>query len=451
MVMTRVKKELSGWGNYPVSVCYVTRPERIGELGPAKKTTIARGLGRTYGDASINASSDVILMERLNRFVSFEPDTGLLTAEAGVTVGEILSLFIPKGWMMPVVPGTKQATLGGCVAVDVHGRNHFTQGSFGSIVRELVIVLADGSSRRTSPIKDPELFWATVGGLGLTGIITEVTIQMKPIQTAYLLVRHRSASHIEEVLEKVYQESERGRYCSAWIDCFSSKGLMGKGVVMSASFADVEDLPKVLRRPLSAEGRLKFQVPFSIPTKLLSPFAVKTFNSVYYWLQSAKTTPFIVDYDRYFFPSDAIGSWNRLYGREGFIHYEFVLPSKCAQEATLMLLQEFVKNRHCPFYATLSRFGPQGDGLLSFPTEGYSLSLDMPMTTDLLSFLDNLDEMVLRLEGRVCLATDARMKSTLFQAMYPRYSQWRHVKSAVDPQGCFSSSLSRRLGLGGEL
>lgn len=436
---------LAGWGRYPVVDSTVRRPERFHQLGVNESPLIARGLGRSYGDASLNTHGETLLMERLNRCLEFDHGTGILRAEAGLALAEILDAFVPKGWFVPVTPGTKFATLGGCVACDVHGKNHHQDGTFSKYVREIELLVADGSRRKVTPESDPDLFWATVGGLGLTGIITEVTLQLKKISTAYMRVQHRVAKDLDTVMDLLDTPHKEDQYSVAWIDCLAKGKDLGRSIVMTGHHAADDELPKKVKHPLEIKSRLQLSVPCNCPQFVLNPFTVKAFNGLYYWFEGQKEAPFTVDYDRYFYPLDAVHNWNLIYGKRGFLQYQFVLPSETASEGLRETLAELSKSRRASFLAVLKKFGPQGSGMLSFPHEGYTLALDIANDEGLLPFLDTLDEQVLKHRGRVYLAKDARLSSASLRTMYPRLDEFLAVKKRVDPNNTFSSDLARRL------
>lgn len=445
--MKQSKKSISGWNKYPITSSYLMRPERYRELRNCEVSPlIARGLGRSYGDASLNTNHPVMLMERLNRFLSFDEEKGILRAEAGVSLEEILQVFVPRGWFLPVTPGTKFATLGGCVATDVHGKNHHVDGAFAKYVKSLEIILADGSVRKCSPKQDPDLFWATVGGMGLTGIISEVSLQLLPIESAYMIVKHHAAENFEQVWAILSNNEIDDKYSVAWIDCLSTGKDFGRSIVMNGHHAVLTELPLKIKDPLYIKPRKNFSLPFNCPSWLLNPWTIQAFNTLYFRTQAAKKDPFVVDYDSYFYPLDSIANWNRLYGKKGFLQYQFVVPTNTAREALKTILEELTKSQRVSFLAVLKRFGRENEGFLSFPREGYTLALDIPIKDDsLFSFLDHLDRLVLQYGGRIYLAKDARMKPDTFRAMYPRLGQWQRIKTTVDPQHRFSSDLSRRL------
>lgn len=450
---------ISGWGRYPVQSCELERPERYADLRPDAVSVIARGQGRSYGDAALNENGRVLLTERVNRLLEFDVVNGILRAEAGVTLAEILDVIVPRGWFLPVTPGTKFVSLGGCVAADVHGKNHHHEGSFGDHVVGIDLILADGSRVVCSPSENPELFWVTVGGMGLTGIIGEVTFKLIPIQSAQMMVRHHAADDLEQLFRHLQNPAIDDRYTVAWIDNLATGKNLGRGIAMCGHHATVQELPADFGDALASKPGRSRSVPFDLPAWALNPLSIGVFNALYYQREGKKQQPFLRGYDPYFYPLDAIGQWNRLYGKRGFVQYQCVIPEPSAFDGIKALLQELSGSRRPSFLAVLKRLGAQGRGLLSFPVAGYTLALDLPIRSGkllaghpddgLFTLLNKLDEIVLQHGGRVYLAKDARLSAESFRAMYPRYAEWLRIKNAVDPQNRFSSSLSRRLEIGG--
>lgn len=438
---------LSGWGRYPVQSCELQRPERYADLKPDAVNLITRGQGRAYGDAALNENGRVLLTERVNRFLEFDAEQGILRAEAGATLAEVLAVIVPKGWFLMVTPGTKFVSLGGCVAADVHGKNHHRDGSFSACVLSLQLILADGSRVLCSSSEKPELFWATVGGMGLTGIIGEVTIKLVRIQNAYMKVRHHAARDLEQMFHQMQDAAFDDHYTVAWIDCLANGAKLGRGVSMCGHHAELNEAPLGLRD--GGKSGLGLGIPFDFPEFVLNPLSISAFNGLYYQRAGAKREPFISNYNPFFYPLDAIGNWNRMYGKRGFVQYQCVIPDATAYDGMRQLLQALSSSRRSSFLAVLKRFGPQGKGLLSFPTSGYTLALDLPIRgSGLFALLNQLDETVLQHGGRIYLAKDARLSAESFRIMYPCYAEWLKIKNEVDPQNRFSSSLSRRLGMG---
>lgn len=447
--MPLLKTYLSGWGRYPVQTCELERPERYADLKPHADTLIARGQGRSYGDASLNENGRVLLTERIDRMLELDTQHGILRAEAGVTLADILPVIVKQGWFLPVTPGTKFVSLGGCVATDVHGKNHHHDGSFGNHVMSIKLIMADGSEKTCSADDNAPLFWATVGGMGLTGIIAEVTLKLIPISTAKMSVQHRSAQNLRELFELLESPELDDQYSVAWIDCLASGEHLGRGVAMFGHHATTQEYPAA--NPLASTPKKKRALPFDFQSWVLNPLSIKIFNMMYFWNEGRKTMPFITDYDSYFYPLDALEKWNRMYGKRGFVQYQCVLPDATAREGMTALLKELSASRRASFLAVLKRFGAEGKGLLSFPTAGYTLALDLPLRDKaLFSLLDKLDHITLQYGGRVYLAKDARISAESFRTMYPRFNDWLKLKQAVDPHQRFSSSLSRRLQMGGQ-
>ena len=447
--MPTLTKPISGWGRYPLQTCELERPERYADLRPTTDTVIARGQGRSYGDASLNENGRVLLTERIDRMLELDVKLGILRAEAGVTLADILPVIVKQGWFLPVTPGTKFVSLGGCIASDVHGKNHHHDGGFGEHVLGIELILADGSQKTCSATENADLFWATVGGMGLTGIIGEVTLKLIPIQTAKMVVSHHAANNLEHLFQLLQDPALDDRYSVAWIDCLASGENLGRGIAMFGHHASSAEFSA--NNPLSTKARRTKSLPFDFPSWALNPLSINAFNKLYYYRESRKQAPFLADYDSYFYPLDAIGQWNRMYGKRGFVQYQCVIPEATALAGMTALLKELSGSRRASFLAVLKRFGAEGKGLLSFPMPGFTLALDLPLhDKSLFSLLDKLDAIVLQHGGRIYLAKDARISAESFTRMYPRHAEWLKVKQRIDPANRFSSSLSRRLNIGGE-
>lgn len=446
--MPTLIKPISGWGRYPLQICELERPERYADLRPNTATLIARGQGRSYGDASLNENGRVILTERINRMLELDVKQGILRAEAGVTLAEILPVIVKQGWFLPVTPGTKFVSLGGCIAADVHGKNHHHDGGFGNHVLGIELILADGSQITCSATENADVFWATVGGMGLTGIIGEVTLKLIPIQTSKMMVSQHAANNLEQLFELLQDPSRDDRYSVAWIDCLATGEELGRGIAMFGHHASVAEYKNI--KPLASKPASSRALPFDFPSWVLNPLSISAFNKLYFYMGSRKKQPFLSDYDNYFYPLDAIGQWNRMYGKRGFVQYQCVIPEATALAGMTALLKELSGSRRASFLAVLKRFGAEGKGQLSFPVPGYTLALDLPLRDkSLFSLLDKLDHIVLQHGGRIYLAKDARISAESFKAMYPRHEEWLKIKQSIDPGNRFSSSLSRRLNIGG--
>ena len=441
---------LSGWGNWPVEPCHVYRPERRRDVAPllgsdAECHYIARGLGRSYGDASIDPGGGVIDFVRLDRMLDFDEESGVLSCEAGVSLEDIIHTFLPRGWFLPVTPGTKFVTIGGAIANDVHGKNHHRDGTFSRFVPDLDLLVPSGEVLRCSPEANAEVFWATVGGVGLTGVILSARVRLKRVETAYLGVDYVRAANIDEALAALEESDQRREYSVAWVDCLARGAHLGRSVVMAGDHIGRAELSRAIKEPLAVRERRLPPVPFNFPAFALNPLSVNAFNTCYYACHpSAKGK--VVDYDSFFYPLDAVGNWNRIYGKRGFTQYQATFPTGQAG-ALRHLLERLSESRRASFLAVLKRTGKAGPGLLSHPIEGYTLTLDMPVDKGLVAFLHELDAFLLHRGGRLYLAKDAAAKPETIAAMYPCLDAFRAVKARVDPQRRLSSRLARRLGL----
>jgi len=442
---------LSGWGRYPLETCDVYRPERRDELldivaHAPQGSLLARGLGRSYGDAALNQAGGVILTERMGRLLSFDSETGVLRCEAAVSLAEVIDVFLPRGFFFPVTPGTKFISIGGAIAADVHGKNHHRDGSIASLVLDFELLTAAGEILHCSREQNVDAFWATLGGMGLTGVVLEASLQLRPVETAYLVVEYERARDLETTLARI-EDDKDDAYTVAWIDCLARGRSLGRSVLMRANPATLEDLPEKRRAEPRAWRRLRRpSVPFLLPSATLNSLTMRLFNEAFYLAHGPRRV--VTDYDRFFYPLDAIGHWNRAYGSRGVLQYQLQLPAETSSQGLSEVLETLAHQRRASFLSVLKSFGPQSDGLLSFPRPGQTLSLDLPFTgPDVLAVLDELDRIVVRHGGRVYLAKDARVAPDLFAQMYPRLGRFREIKARLDPEQRFASSLARRVGL----
>jgi decaprenylphospho-beta-D-ribofuranose 2-oxidase len=457
------RASLSGWGRFPLSESDIYRPEKIAELQSLvadreadsgrraesklkSSSLIARGAGRAYGDAALNDRSRVADIRRLNRMLSFDPETALLRCEAGVTIAEIIDVFLPRGFFPPVTPGTRFVTLGGSIAADVHGKNHHRDSSLASHVTNFDLMLATGEIIRCSREENSDLFWATVGGMGLTGVIVEVELRLRPVESAYFNGEVIRARNIDAAIEAFERTDSQYGYSVAWIDCAIGKSSLGRSALNLGNFATLDTLPDNLAQdPLNVTPKFLPIVPFDLPGFALNALTVKAFNAGLYAFYRDRAHT-IFDWQSFFYPLDSIRNWNRIYGKRGFVQYQCVWPLAESRAGLIEMLEAISKSRRVSFLAVLKKFGAQ-DGLLSFPMPGYTLALDFPVNDTLLEFLDTLDAMVMKRGGRVYLAKDARMRPETFRAMYPNFHSWQQAKAVADPNNLFSSSLSRRLAM----
>jgi decaprenylphospho-beta-D-ribofuranose 2-oxidase len=441
MIRSRTEA-LSGWGRYPVQRCPVYRPEAARDvptvLTAAAGPLIPRGLGRSYGDAALNPDG-VLSTLRLDRFLAFDPAAGVLECEAGVSLGDVVETFLPRGFFPLVTPGTRHVTVGGAIACDVHGKNHHVDGTFAAGVLGFRLALPTGDVVECARDAEPELFWATVGGMGLTGVILTARLQLRPVEAAAVRVDYRRTRGLDETLDAFHREDQDYRYSVAWIDCLARGPRLGRSVLMRANDAPADGALRLPRRRGLA-------VPLTPPSGLLNRFSIRWFNALYYGRHpDARDRP--VPYDRYFWPLDGIGAWNRLYGPRGFVQYQVALPPERGRDGLVALLERIGQARRAPFLAVLKRFGAANHSPLSFPMEGYTLALDLPVTQGLEPFVRTLDRITLDHGGRVYLAKDALLDAATFHAMYPRADEFLAVRRRVDPEGRLASSLARRVGL----
>jgi len=451
MKPTFTTKRLSGWGRFPVEMCHVFRPEKRGEIvatlaSGSQSAYISRGLGRSYGDAALNRGAAVIDHTRLNRFLSFQDSTGILECESGVSLAEIIQYFLPRGWFLPVTPGTKFVTIGGAIASDIHGKNHHKDGSFSNFVQDFQLLLPSGEIWLCSPTSHAEVFWATVGGMGLTGAILSAHLQLRRVESAYVWVDYHKAANLDDALATMEESDERYQYSVAWIDGLATGKRMGRSILMRGNHAAAGELRSCFRRPLAASMQPRWNLCINFPSGTLNRLTVKAFNAAFYALGNNQPHQ-LVSFEKFFYPLDAILQWNRMYGRKGFVQYQIALPQESGREGLRTILDRLARSGRASFLAVLKRFGDTGLGLLSFPMRGYTLALDIPVTRGLLPFLHELDRMTLGHGGHVYLAKDAVLQAADFAAMYPKLAAFRAIQQKLDPQGVLSSSMARRLGI----
>lgn len=442
---------LSGWGKYPVIDTVLSNPSTISkalnQLGTAK-SVIPRGNGRSYGDSALNETLTLCSLN-LNSMVSFDKDTGVLVVESGVTLEDILDTFAPRGWFLPVTPGTKLVTVGGAAAADVHGKNHHIAGSFGNHVLWFDIWTSSSGIITCSPDNNSDLFWATIGGHGLTGFITKVAIKLIKIPSVYIYQTLIKAENLESIME-IFQRNENLPYSVAWIDCQSKGKHFGRSLFMGGDFASAELPKKLEQKPFCVKKPLKLFVPFTFPSFVLNSFTIKAFNAIYYHKNLKNEKQSIVTYDKFFYPLDSINNWNRIYGRSGFLQYQFVLPLESSKVGISEILHKIIDIGTGSFLAVLKLFGDQVEhsGNISFPRKGYTLALDFPITKKLLEKLNDLDKIVLKYGGRLYLTKDSRTSSDCFYESYrERLPSFIEIKAKYDERRLFTSHQSNRLKL----
>lgn len=439
--------QLAGWGRYPVRECTVWQPvtaKALHETLPPLPARIARGNGRSYGDASLNPDATIDML-RLDRLIAFDDATGELVCEAGVLLSDIIASFVPRGWFVPVTPGTRLVTIGGMIASDVHGKNHHGAGSFGDHLRWIELDLGDGRVLRCSAHENAELFAATCGGMGLTGIIVRAALRLIPIETAWMRQRTVRARNLDAAMA-AFEQSHDWTYSVAWIDCLARGRDLGRSAILLAEHALISELdPPRCAEPLARPPRKPSKVPIDLPGFVLSGFNVRAFNQLYYATQRPGDS--LVALDPYFYPLDALADWNRIYGRRGFVQYQCVLPLAESEIGLRRLLETIAAAGSGSFLAVLKRMGAASFGMLSFPMPGYTLALDFPATADNLALLDRLDAITAEHGGRVYLTKDARLSSAMLARGYPRLAEFNELRTRHGLDRRFSSLLSQRLGL----
>lgn len=445
---------LRGWGRLAGMRAAVRRPEAGAEIahllrdGDASSVT-PRGLGRSYGDAAYDERGVVVESTALDRFIAFDPHSGLLECEAGVSFADILRVFLPQGWILPTTPGTQFVTVGGAIAADVHGKNHHRVGSFGEHVRQFTLMLASGATVGCSRQENTELFYATLGGMGLTGFILDAVVQMRPVETAYVVVDYRRSRSLEDSLAMFESGDSTYEHSVAWVDCLAGGAALGRGVVMRANHAGRGDVAAAdLADPLELPGRRRWSVPCDLPVSPLRRWSIKLFNEAFYARHGDGTR--LVDVGRFFYPLDAVDGWNRLYGPKGFIQYQAFFPRATSAAGLRELLMRISAAGAASFLAVMKSCGRADGGLLSYLEPGHTLALDIPVhgsASDMRQLCASFDEILLRHGGRLYLAKDAVTTAATFERMYPRLPEFRRIKRVVDPQQRFSSALARRLGI----
>lgn len=440
--------KLSGWGRFPKVEANVYAPRSLAELRDmvrSEPNLIARGNGRAYGDSAINAVA-TLQTRHLGRMLAFDAETGQLIAEPGVLLGDIIAAFLHQGWFPLVTPGSKFVTLGGAIAADVHGKNHQKDGSFRACVDWIDLMDSTGAISRCSRAENPTLFEHTLGGMGLTGIITRAAIRLRPVETAWIRQTTHRAPNLKAAMD-VFEANPNATYSVAWIDCLAGGADLGRSVVLLGEHADLSDLSADrCQTPFNVPERSKCTVPFDFPGFALNTFAVRAFNALYYRAGSRQTGSQLVDWDRYFYPLDSILEWNRIYGRKGFAQFQCVLPLDTSEEGLSSLLTVTSTAGAGSFLAVLKRFGAQNSAF-SFPMEGYTLALDFPVNDRTLRVLTELDRLTLDHGGRFYLAKDSRMSAETFAASDNRIEAFRAQRSVNSWHETFASAQSERLGL----
>jgi decaprenylphospho-beta-D-ribofuranose 2-oxidase len=443
-----MEKRLANWGNYPAISCdeiTFSQEDQLTDFISAHSSVIARGNGRCYGDASLASYSVSTL--RYDKVLAFDANEGVFECQSGITLDQILDIIVPQGWFLPVTPGTKFITVGGAVASDVHGKNHHVDGSFSGHIIEMDVLTGNQEMITCSQTQHTDLFWATCGGMGLTGVITRVKFGLKKIETAYIKQKQIKARNLEDLI-RLFEEYKDYTYSMAWIDCLQKGDSFGRGILIVGEHAKKEELDaKQQSAPLQLPAKRKLTVPFNLPSFALNTLTVKAFNWLYYNKNTKREINGVIPYEPFFYPLDAILHWNRGYGKAGFVQYQFVLSLE-KKDGLIAILQRISDKGWGSFLAVLKVFGHQ-ESLISFPMEGYTLALDFPVRKGLFEFLDELDEIVLQYGGRLYLSKDARMKKEVFWQSYANAEEFAAIVQRYNDKQIFRSVQSDRMGITG--
>ena len=414
------RRIVTNWGNYPqieADVAEVSGDTDIHKLIAGKDHLIARGNGRSYGDSSLG--DNIFSTLRLNKFLAFNQENGTIECQSGVLLADIISVVVPTGFFLPVTPGTKFITVGGAIAADVHGKNHHVDGSFARHIEHFELMDERGEITRCSPTENPNLFWQTCGGMGLTGIIIAAKFRLKKIETAFITHISRKTKDIESTM-RAFESSSGSTYSVAWLDCFGTSKSLGRSILQLGEHSKIDEIPSALSSdPLILPPKAKLAIPAFLPSFALNRFSVTAFNAAYYHRQLRSESRGIIHFDPYFYPLDGVREWNRVYGKNGFVQYQFVLPLSRSFDGIIKILEKVRRSGQGSPLAVLKLFGKQDpNAVMSFPMEGYTVALDFKVNEHVFRLLDELDEIVEAHEGRVYLAKDARMSASFFKKTY---------------------------------
>lgn len=470
MELQTTEKSLTGWGRTAPSTAHVLATPDVDTIIAAvrqvadenadkpahlRRGVIARGMGRSYGDPAQNGGGLVVDMQPLNRIHSIDPDSALVEVDGGVTLDQLMKAALPYGLWVPVLPGTRQVTIGGAIGPDIHGKNHHSAGSFGDHVTAMDLLVADGRVLHLGPEGTPDdpagtLFWATVGGMGLTGIILRATIKMTKTETAYFIADTDRTDNLEETIAFHSDGSEVNyEYSSAWFDAINPAPKLGRATISRGNLATLEQLqelaPKLAKDPLKFNAPQLMKVPDIFPSWTMNKLTLNTIGELYYAMGKPARNQ-VNNLTQFYQPLDLIGEWNRGYGPAGFLQYQFVVPTE-AVDAFTEIIRDIQASGHYSALNVFKLFGPGNRAPLSYPMPGWNVCVDFPIRDGLHAFLDELDRRVLEFGGRLYLAKESRTSPERFHAMYPGLEGWLKTRNEIDPTGVFASDLSRRLEL----
>jgi decaprenylphospho-beta-D-ribofuranose 2-oxidase len=445
-------RTLVGWGRTAPSTAQVAAPRTVDEVIDAiravgERGVIARGLGRAYGDPAQNAGGLVIDMTGLDRVHQIDADAATVVTDAGVSLDTLMRRLLPFGLWLPVLPGTRQVSVGGAIGADIHGKAHHVEGSFCDHVLSMDLVTADGTVRTLTPDgADSDLFWATAGGMGLTGIVVRATLKLNRVETAYFKVDTDQIDNLDELMAKQSVDDDKYLESVSWFDSTMTGPHLGRGILTRANHATLDDLPKKLRaNPLKFDAPQLLTIPNVFPPGMLNKLTARAFNELWYRKSPTKYGA-IQNITMFLHPLDVLGEWNRAYGPRGFLQYQYVIPFG-QEEAVKQSVRMIVDSGHVSLLNVLKRFGAGNQSPLSFPEPGWTLAVDLPVRRGLAELCAELDELVLAAGGRLYLAKESRTSAETLQRMYPRIDEWRKIRASVDPNGIFVSDMARRLRL----
>ena len=427
-------QKVTNWGNFPVVEKEIKSEdsiEKIKDFVRNNNEVIARGNGRCYGDASL--SEHIFSTKRLNKFISFDRLNGVIECESGVLLSEILEVIVPQGYFLYVTPGTKFISVGGAIASDVHGKNHHAEGCFSEYLETFSLLNENSEVITCSRTQNEDKFWATIGGMGLTGIILSAKFKLKNIETAYIRQESIKAENLDEIF-KLFDESESWTYNVAWIDCLQTGKNIGRSILMRGEHAFKHELPKKFQQnPLRLKQKFIPKVPFYFPDFMLNKWSVKLFNYLYFNKQQEKEVKNFVDYETFFYPLDVVNDWNKIYGKKGFIQYQMVIPKEKGKEGMKKILETIAKSGNGSFLAVLKLFGKENPlAYNAFPLEGYTLALDFKVNPKLAKLVADLDEVVEEFSGRIYLTKDSMSKSSLTNYLQnvqnPKFVSMQHKR-----------------------
>ncbi|BBZ36699.1 FAD-binding protein [Mycolicibacterium confluentis] len=453
---TLTTQRLTGWGRTAPSVAQVLSTPDPAEIASAvtraaeasDRGVIARGLGRSYGDNAQNGGGLVVDMTALHTIHSISSDDAMVDVDAGVNLDQLMKAALPFGLWVPVLPGTRQVTVGGAIACDIHGKNHHSAGSFGNHVRSMDLLTASGEILHLTPDGEhSDVFWATVGGNGLTGIILRATIEMTRTESAYFIADGDVTASLEETIAFHSDGSESNyTYSSAWFDAISAPPKLGRAAISRGSLATLDQLPaKLARNPLKFDAPQLLTLPDMFPNGLANKYTFGPIGELWY-RKSGTYRNKVQNLTQFYHPLDMFGEWNRAYGPAGFLQYQFVVPTEAVEEFK-RIIGDIQASGHYSFLNVFKLFGPGNKAPLSFPIPGWNVCVDFPIKAGLGEFVHELDRRVLEFGGRLYTAKDSRTTAETFHAMYPRIDEWIKVRRSVDPDGVFMSDMARRLEL----